>query len=487
MKHPLPLYNFLMMILMGALLPLAFLMAFLYYRELTDTVIKGFDEKLIFSTEISRKLIDPKLHKDLYSYRQAGSLAFDKKNFYAVENLGGRILKSDSPSGEFHPAGSFDVDVHDVTVYKGNLAGSVQGENKIRILNPDLLDADEPFDLMMPHECFGLAYDRKQNVFYCSGESAISILEETGQITSRLPSDLNFEGGMRSLIVRNSILYALLSEEEGRAKIIQFSPGAKKAKEIPVAMDDLPLGFEFHKNGFSVSSTRSLYLISESGKITGQFAPVASGNKETARFYAKTGRMLETIRKHSDLTYLYTFFLSDDRRYIQYTIDSTQDIYHSLSGSVDSTPVEEGIRDVWFKGESYVSGIKFWEEWGLLKSGYSPLNYNQETAGIVGADVNISVIDKRKKTVLTWVILSTIALLFTALVLLRMMTKSFLRPIKDLHEIILQIASGKLSETHHFNIHGNLKPIQKKLEEIRSEIEFQNTIYKRDSGIIKNK
>ncbi len=159
------------------------------------------------------------------------------------------------------------------------------------------------------------------------------------------------------------------------------------------------------------------------------------------RYYAPMRR----IQEAKDVTYLYTQVpLGGDA--IVYGVDATIGKDHSPLGSRDVAPADEvdGILAVYRQGGSYLSGLRVWQEWGLLKSAFVPVRARDGAiTAMVGADVNISII--KPKTLVALLLVSACGLLFLALAsyisarVVRLVTE----PISRLKGAALQVAAGR--------------------------------------------
>jgi len=187
---------------------------------------------------------------------------------------------------------------------------------------------------------------------------------------------------------------------------------------------------------------------------------------EMSPLFLEYVKPMRRIKEKKGLTYLYTFKLTDtkdlyydyeylkqkkveykDAAQIVYIIDANLDENHTAIGYVDSTQAEDQLRDVLFKGNVYLTDIKDWEEWGLIKSGNAPIrNSNREIKAIAGADVNVTIIQAKTRMAMLKVALVAILALALSGFISLLISKRIIRPIEQLKEIALGIAAGRFGK-----------------------------------------
>lgn len=157
---------------------------------------------------------------------------------------------------------------------------------------------------------------------------------------------------------------------------------------------------------------------------------------------------LRRAKSKLNLTYLYTFYRPENAGPLDiiYTLDANIDTDHSFSGDADVLP-EDSVYDMYGRillDELYLSEIVEWEEWGLIKTGYAPILDSANLVNhVIGADINVSIIETRTRVFL----LQTIAigtLLFAITIMISFwVARAMIRPIQSLNETALAVAAGE--------------------------------------------
>ena len=486
-KRGIRLYSLLLLSILGSLVPFSILLAVLYYRELSRAVLKGFDSRLDTATSAASAFLDADSHLRLADYRQIRSLARLPDGVVGLTGVGGEIRFLPAGGRVFEKVGAVKKDVQDIAWMKDRLFVAPVEEASLILFRRRGRNFEFDGTLSIPQVCTGIAPLPDGERLLCTGESWL-ILDGNGIDLESVPVPFEISN-VTSATTASDGIGILSMGDEGEARLILLSGDLKRILEDHQLKPSQALfgmtrlgesylftgsrGFEFWRRGSDTPGYTNLLP----GEMDRKILPI----------YNRSTRALQTLRSSLGLTYLFTGILVKDGRYLQYTLDSTQDQYHSMDGMVDPTEVEEGIRDVWFKGESYQSGIKYWEDWGLLKSGYRPLKSNGSVTGIVGADVDIGIIEKRRKAVLASVILLATLSTGLAVMILWFLGRAFVRPMEKLRREILWIAAGGAAISGMGGEFPALNGLYSRLEEMRREIDREKTRYSRDRRILTRK
>ena len=165
---------------------------------------------------------------------------------------------------------------------------------------------------------------------------------------------------------------------------------------------------------------------------------------EAHPFMATHQAAYRKVREDAGLTFLYTeVFLGGDQ--IRYIIDGSLGDDHTQPGYLDIVP-ETSIEDLikaQNRGQAFVSDIRQWEQWGLIKVSGEPIrNRKGQVVAIAGADVDIGVIRSKTRRALFSVLLVGVGvLLLSGLVSIRI-ANALTRPLRRIKDAALRLAAG---------------------------------------------
>ena len=168
-------------------------------------------------------------------------------------------------------------------------------------------------------------------------------------------------------------------------------------------------------------------------------------NTETSPLYLKYVGPMQRIQREKGLTYLYTQIPTGGANII-YGLDGTIGTDHSPISSPDTAPAgeAEGIVGVYEHGSTYLSGMRVWQEWGLLKSAFVPIRNRQGAiTAMSGADVNISIIKQKTRVALLAVTGCGLVLLAFAGYVSTRVARRVTEPLSRLKTAALQVAAGR--------------------------------------------
>jgi HAMP domain-containing protein len=197
-------------------------------------------------------------------------------------------------------------------------------------------------------------------------------------------------------------------------------------------------------------------------------------NSERSPVYLEYVRPMQRIMQEKDITYLYTQIPTGGANII-YGLDGTLGKDHSPISSADVVPPGEvqGVVDVYTHGITYLSGIRDWQEWGLLKSAFVPI-YDRagRITAMSGADVNISIIREKTRVALVAVFGCGLVLLAFAGVVSTRVAGRVTEPLKRLKTAALRVAAGHYglqadvrSPSELANLAGSFNRLSRTLEQ----------------------
>lgn len=165
---------------------------------------------------------------------------------------------------------------------------------------------------------------------------------------------------------------------------------------------------------------------------------------EAHPFMASHQAAYRKVREDAGLTFLYTevFFGENQIRYI---IDGSVGDDHTTPGYLDEVPetsVEEIVK-AQNLGQPFVSDIRQWELWGLIKVSGAPIrDRDGKVVAIAGADVDIGVIRSKTRRALFSVLLVGVGVLLLAGLVSIRIANGLTRPLRRIKDAALRLAAG---------------------------------------------
>lgn len=213
-----------------------------------------------------------------------------------------------------------------------------------------------------------------------------------------------------------------------------------------------PAGYDLNAlawlNGKLYAAAESLLTVNPvSGILAENFAP--GYYSEAHPFFQRYVSAYQNTRVAAGLTFLYTeVHLGADQ--IRYILDGSVGDEHSPPGYLDVVP-EDSVADVTLaqsRGQAFVSDIREWEEWGLIKVSAEPIySSSGKIVALAGADVDIGVIRDKTRFALFAVLFVGAGLLLLAGSVSYRVSQSLMRPLRNIKDSALRIAAG-YHDTH---------------------------------------
>ena len=185
---------------------------------------------------------------------------------------------------------------------------------------------------------------------------------------------------------------------------------------------------------------------------------------EETDYYFELRNTLNNIRETNGLLYLYTMTKRDSVQgdeYI-YVVDGLPLDDEDASGFGDVEEIEDFpiIVDVFKSGEAMVGELITTEEYGSLIYAYAPIiNQSGQVIGLVGADFDANKVAEQLAVKRITAILVTIGVSLISIIILFILTKFLIRPLKKLTRQVEQVKEGDLTviiETNRTDEIGSL-------------------------------
>lgn len=207
----------------------------------------------------------------------------------------------------------------------------------------------------------------------------------------------------------------------------------------------------------------SLLLIQADGTIDPDFYAHDNYHDHTSERYLDYVIPMREIREKQHLTYLYSFILNEQDKSISYVLDSSVDDDFTHIGYIDDElELDDFIAatDVLLTLKPYVSAIKPWGQWGLVKIGFAPiLAHDGSGKALMGADQNVSSISQISREALVILSLSSFVFLLFGASVSWVIANKLTAPLLVMKENVLGIAAGFLDRKIQEPALDDLKPL----------------------------
>lgn len=498
MKFEVKLQNLILTSVIGAIVLTVGGLTWLVYHRLYDAILEGFDSKLSAISTVTAAFVDAPTHERLLAPRQIRALAYDEdtKTLFGVDNSFDRkTLVRIETSGDY-PGAAEAVATLERKVE--SLAWSGRANTAFgltldygaapTLVELNLVDGSVRELRELPTNTQAISFDADNGVLFAGGSGLYRATEgsfepkmipgtEALAITELcLLEDGNLLG-FDFFSLRFFIVDPETGIEQGAQSLLNEKDKAAFRKHPPVGFTRIP-----GERSLLVATDRLRFLDPTSFTWTapeGTGETIAGFRSEISPLYRSFGEPMRRIHRRKDLTFLYTQTLSDSETVIYegqkrslLDLQDTDRIIYVLNVSPESAPnsgetnaddadslhteigyhdeenaASEPIRDVFFKGDTYLSPIKSWKKWGLLKAGFAPiLDQDGQVVAMVGADIAVDKIHAKTKIALLTVTLTGLgAILIASLVSFRV-ARRLTEPIEELKEIALRIAAGQFGE-----------------------------------------
>jgi len=176
----------------------------------------------------------------------------------------------------------------------------------------------------------------------------------------------------------------------------------------------------------------------------GEEPPPPGYYSEQHPFILRYAPAYRQVRETAGLTFLYTdVSLGGDQ--IRYILDGSVGDDHTPPGYVDTVP-EDSLEDMQLaqtEGKAFVSDIRQWDVWGLIKVAAEPIySSDGQVVALAGADVDIGVILSKTRIALFAVLGVGVGLLLLAGSVSFRVSQSLTRPLREIKASALRIAAG---------------------------------------------
>ncbi len=449
-------------------------MAWFNYNEMYETILNGFNKKLTAISSTTGSFIDGDEHQKLAKAKDLKALAYDfkKKILYGVDE-NNQLLKIDLEDGAGSLLMKFDLNIRDLTYNpkNGYLYASTD-KNKIIFIDVD----KKKYDTFMKikDDIFGLVYIEKDNTFFATTENNLLKIYRKNRTIKELV-ELKQKVDSLTYNTNERVLYGVIRDTKEILNIDINTLNISKIlfKNFPTNSSDL-YTIEFNDNKL-FGGNRHLMLYNLSTRVI-EYENFARGFRDEKNdIYKKYITSMNKIKLKTGLTYHYTqelIYGKEDANCL-YIFDVHEGNEYTPIGSEDVMDEEDilGAENVILRGKIYISKIKKWEQWGLLKVSFAPImNSNGEVKGIAGADVNMEIIrEKTREALIHSIIIGVIALII-GIVASYFIAKKIIEPITKLKYGALKIAAGRYGDKVFINAPKELEDLSNEFNNMSEEL-----------------
>lgn len=204
----------------------------------------------------------------------------------------------------------------------------------------------------------------------------------------------------------------------------------------------------YQEDGSIWGLSEALTLMNSSGAINTDFYAHPGYNDHTTDRYLDYVIPMREIAEKQHLTYFYSFMLNEQDRTISYVYDASVDDDFTHIGYIDDELLLDDFiaaTEVLMTSKPYVSSIKEWGQWGLVKIGFAPI-YSMEGRGgaIMGADQNVTSISEVSREALVILTLNSFVFLLFGATASWFIARSLTKPLLAMKDNVLSIAAGFL-------------------------------------------
>ncbi|MCK7595605.1 HAMP domain-containing protein [Pseudomarimonas salicorniae] len=424
------------------------------YDSIYRIILGGFDQKLQALAGGAAVLTDGDAHADYQRPHRISAICggsriwgFDEERDRFVEidpAAGGALPLEPQPSPSPRPIAELACAVDDGRV----LALDVDGALHWLLGEPLALREDLP-PLSEIFHAQGSWWGRSGNRLHAllaeapaetgdgsaSEGPAVGSMESPGLVALGAAVDrLAFDADMRRLVG--------IGIEAG--EVVELAPDGRMRRRFSIDLDGRRVqGLVVQGDQAYLASSGLLAVDLDSGEL-GAEPPPPGYFSESHPFIERYAPAYRHVRKVSGLTFLYTeqILAGDQLRYI---LDGSEGDDHTPPGYEDTIP-EDSLQDLQAaqnQGRAYVSDIRQWEVWGLIKLAAEPIFASDgRVVALAGADVDIGVIRGKTRNALFAVLGVGVGLLLLAAWVSLRVSRSLTRPLREIKDAALRIAAG---------------------------------------------
>lgn len=407
------------------------------YSATYEIILRGFDQKLLALSDGTAVLLDGDGHAGYqHPYRIRALSAGPDGKLYGYDSERGRLLLINPEDG-----GAIDAGLGPMPMLRSFAVDPASGQ--IAGLSDDGLTVYLRLDDPLLHAETLIQANPVDELVYVDG---VLLLRQGNSLRGTDPTSVEIElEHAVSLLTAGDIEHPLIGLDAEQATLLAFDLEGRVQRQLPVDLSEHTVSALARVSGEHYAAAASLLHLKIDGTSVEVVANFVDGYySEQDPYFQRYVDAFQEVRVRSGLTYLYTLQqLSGDQ--IVYFIDGSTGDDHSPPGTPDSVP-EESLDDYTLaqsRGIAFVSDIREWEDWGLMKVAASPIfGSSGQVVALAGADVDIGMILNKTRNALFAVLFVGAALLILAGSVSFRVARSLTRPLREIKDSALRIAAG---------------------------------------------
>ncbi|MFK5975541.1 MAG: HAMP domain-containing protein, partial [Sulfurovum sp.] len=487
-------------LVLSVLLPLITIivvfMAIYNYNTAYNAILDGFTKKLLAISSVTSSFIDGDKHQTIAIAKKMSAFTYDNKftTLYALSsNLG--IYTINLEKGGAIALDGFNKNrlsnyiIYDITSNSDeNLLYAVTYTKEILSLNLETKEIKVVKKLDFIAD--GIAY--QNGIFYLMSSSNLYkfALNSEPLFLKKYSQNVLLD----SLSILDGKLYGINKEEH---TIFYIDTQTLKFYDNIAPKFPLEDGIVHHLGvspEYFYTGANNLILYERNSSTSFQDDFARQYRDETSPLYQQYIKPMRDIKKSLNIFYLYTFNLlyGDSNGNCNYIIDVNEGSDYDPIGSYDDMKPKEltGAESVMLRNQTYVSGLRTWDKWGLLKVAYAGIKdkYGKVVA-VTGTDIDVSIITQKTKEALIQSILIGVLALIMGILASYYIAMKIIRPIELLKASALKIAAGNYGDNILIHSPKELKELSIDFNQMSSELqstvnansEFNSTSLEKES------
>lgn len=216
------------------------------------------------------------------------------------------------------------------------------------------------------------------------------------------------------------------------------------SERFPIDLDGQHVQGLVIQGSNALLASRALLTVDLEARALNEEPPAPGYYSEAHPFVTRYAPAYRQVRQAAGLTFLYTEqILGGDQ--LRYILDGSEGDDHTPPGYEDTIPEDtlDEMQAAQRQGRGFVSDIRQWEAWGLIKVAAEPIFASDgRVVALAGADVDIGVIRGKTRIALFAVLGVGVGLLLLAAWVSLRVSRGLTRPLREIKDGALRIAAG---------------------------------------------